>query len=130
MRQLAYIETIKNLRPIEGADKIETAIILGWEVVVKRGEFSIGDKVVYCEIDSILPDLPPFEFLRAKKFRIRTIKLKSQISQGIAFPLSVINEVTPSFDITKLNVGDDVTELLQITKYDPEAESDITPEPE
>ena len=130
MRELAYIETIKDLQPIPGADKIEVATILGWEVVVKKGEFSVGDKVIYAEIDSVLPDLPPFEFLRQKKFRIRTIKLKSQISQGIAFSLSVINEINPSFNISKLKVGQGVTEILQITKYDPEAALDIAPEVE
>ena len=128
MRQLAYIETIKDLKPIPGADKIECATILGWEVVCQRGLYNIGDKVIYSEIDSIFPELPPFEFLRSKKFRIRTIRLKQQISQGIAFPLSIINDVDPSFDISKLKVGDDVTEVLKITKHDPEAALDVETE--
>jgi len=129
MRQLAYIETIKDLKPIFDADKIEVATILGWEVVVKRGEFKVGDTCVYVEIDSIFPELPPFEFLRSRKFRVRTICLKKQVSQGIAFPLSVINQVDPSFDASKARVGDDLTEILKITKYDPESLLD-DPEPE
>jgi len=127
---LAYVETIKSLSPIPKADKIECAQILGWECVVKREEFAVGDKAIYVEIDSILPDLPPFEFLRSKKFRIRTIKLRSQVSQGIVFPLSIINEIDPTFDISKLKVGDDVTQLLGITKYDPESALDIVIDPE
>ena len=125
MRKLAYIETIKSLTPIPNADSIECATILGWEVVVKRGDFKVGDKVIYCEIDSVLPELPPFEFLRQKKFRIKTVKLRGQVSQGIIFPISTIKEVTPEFPILSLKVGDDVTGALKITKYDPEAELDV-----
>ncbi len=129
MRQLAYIETIKNLKDIPGADAIECSTVLGWEIVIHKGEFSVGDKVILCEIDSILPDLPPFDFLRGKRFRIKTCKMRGCTSQGIVFPLSVINQVKPDFDITTLKVGDDVTDLLGITKYDPESALDIA-EPE
>ena len=129
MRNLASIQVIKSLSPIPGADKIEKAEILGWELVVKKDEFKVGDICVYVEIDSIFAELPPFEFMRPRHFRVRTVKLRGQCSQGIAFPLSVLTEVDPSFDISKLKVGDDVTEALKITKHDPEAELD-TPEPE
>lgn len=129
MRNLASIQIIKSLSPIPGADKIEKAEVLGWDIVVKIGDFKVGDKTVFCEIDSVLPELPVFEFLRQKKFRIKTQKIRGVVSQGIAFPLSVLTEVDPSFDITKLKIGDDVTEALKITKHDPEAELD-TLEPE
>jgi hypothetical protein len=128
MRELAYIQQIKNLKPIPNADKIECAEILGWEVVVKKSDFKVGDLVVYVEIDSILPELSCFEFMRPRKFKVKTIKLKSQISQGIAFPLSIIKEVDPSFDLTTLKLGQDITEVLKITKYDPEAANDFQPE--
>lgn len=130
MRELAYIQKIKSLSPIVGADKIEKAEVLGWELVVKKGEFNVGDLCVYCEIDSVFPDIPPFEFLRSKKFRIKTIKLKNQISQGIAFSTSILAEVDPAYKGAVLKVGQDVTEALGITKYDPEASSDIVPEQE
>jgi RNA ligase (TIGR02306 family) len=93
MRKLASIQRVIALRPIENADAIEVADILGWHVVVKKGEFKVGDLCVYCEIDSILPEREEFEFLRPRKFRIRTIKLRGQISQGVCFPLSVLNSV-------------------------------------
>jgi hypothetical protein len=128
MRSLAYIQTIKSLAPIAKADAIEKAEVLGWEIVVKKGDFNVGDKIVYCEIDSILPEYPCFEFLRAKRFRIRTIKLRGQISQGIVFPLSVLTDIDPSFKVSKLKVGDDVTEALKIVKYDPEAALDVEEE--
>jgi len=113
MRKLASIQTIHALRPIPDADAIEVASILGWYVVVKRGEFKVGDQVVYCEIDSILPDRPEFEFLRARGMRVRTIKLRGQISQGICFPLSVLPEGIDLCD------GMDCTELLGVVKYEP-----------
>jgi len=111
MRKLASIQKITNLEPIEGADAIEKATVLGWEVVVSKGEFKVGDLCVYCEIDSILPDREEFEFLRSKKFRVKTIKLRGQISQGICFPHSLITE--------KIIEGMDVTEILGVKKWCP-----------
>lgn len=117
MRKLASIRTIKEIRPIEGADAIETAIVDGWECVVKKSEnFKAGDLVVYIEIDSIVPDRPEFEFLRDRKFRVRTIKLRKQISQGLVLPLSIL-----PFNM-KISEGMDVTDVLGIKKYDPEGE--------
>lgn len=113
MRKLATIQKIKAVRPIEGADAIEVADILGWHVVVKKGEFKPGDYCVYCEIDSILPpDNKYFAFLEGK--RIRTVKLRGQISQGIAFPMCVLEGYDKAFE-----EGDDVTDFLKITKYEP-----------
>lgn len=115
-RKLASIQRISATAPIEGADKIEVATILGWQVVIaKKDNFKVGDKVVYVEIDSILPDKPEFEFMRERKFRVKTIKLKGQVSQGICFPLSILGK-------GNFNENDDVTELLGIRKYDPQAD--------
>jgi hypothetical protein len=125
MRELAYIQTIKSLTPIPGADAIEKAEVLGWELVVRRGEFQVGDRCIYIEIDSLVPEYPCFEFLRSKKHRVKTIKLRGQVSQGIAFPVSVINEIDPAFDISKLSIGQDVTEVLKIKKYESEPEEEI-----
>lgn len=113
-RKLASIQIINDIKPIPNADRIELAFVLGWEVVINKNEFQIGDKAVYIEVDSILPPKPEFEFLKDRKYRIRTIKLKKQISQGICFPLNIlpINK--------KYNVGDDVTDIIGIIKYDPE----------
>lgn len=120
-RKLASIQRIKNLRPISGADKIEVAEILGWEVVVKKGEHQIGDLCVYCEIDSVLPDLPQFEFLRKNKFRIKTIRMRGQISQGIAFSLDSIPEMKEFFATGigyYCDEGQDVTKLMNVAKYE------------
>ena len=92
-RKLASIRVISNLSPIEGADKIETATIDGWKVVVAKDVgHKVGDKVIYCEIDSFLPIRDEFEFLRKSSykkmggeegFRLKTIKLRGQVSQGL-----------------------------------------------
>lgn len=113
MRKLASIQKIKNLEPIAGADAIEKATVLGWQLVVKKGEFNVGDLCVYCEIDSLLPDRPEFEFLKPRGMRIRTVRLRGQISQGICFPLSVLPE---DIDIQE---DTDVTETLEVGKYEP-----------
>lgn len=118
MRQLATIREVTALRPIKGADRIEVAQIDGWECVVKKGEFKVGEPVVYIEVDSIVPERPEFEFLRDRKFRVRTIKLRGQISQGLVLPLSVLPKNTPC------KIGSDVTEILGIKKYDPQAQQE------
>ena len=64
MRKLASIKTVSGIVPIEGRDRIVLALIDGWSVIVKKDEFEIGDKCVYIEIDSVLPEKPEFEFLR------------------------------------------------------------------
>lgn len=117
-RKLASIQRIVSLEPIPGADAIEKATVLGWELVVaKKDGFKVGDLCVYCEVDSIMPDRPEFEFLRDRKFRIKTIKLKGQVSQGICFPLSIL-----PYSPMKYSEGQDVTDILGVRKYDPQAE--------
>ena len=113
MRNLASIQRIKALEPIEGADVIEKATVLGWQLVVKKNEFKVGDLCVYCEIDSIMPNKPEFAFLEPRKFRIKTVKLKGQISQGICFPLSILPE-----DCV-IEEGKDVTDIIGVEKYEP-----------
>jgi len=132
-RKLATIERISEIHPIPDADAIERAVIRGWSVVIRKGDHKVGELVVYCEIDSILPERPEFEFLRPRGFRIRTIKLRGQISQGIIFPLDVLKSVAgivkggpnsadlivSSDETLLLEPGTDVTGLLGITKYEP-----------
>lgn len=94
-RKLATIRRIAEIRPIEGADQIEVAQIDGWQVVIAKSEgFKVGDLCIYCEIDSVLPEYEYFEFLRNKKFRIKTIRLKNTLSQGIIFPLDLLEKIT------------------------------------
>jgi RNA ligase (TIGR02306 family) len=112
MRKLVSIQTVRDVQPIDGADAIEVAKILGWSVVIKKGEFKVGEKVVYAEIDSVFPEKEDFEFLRKNKFRIKTIKLRGQVSQGICFPLSILPPGEYEED-------QEVTELVGVIKYEP-----------
>lgn len=117
-RKLASVQTVLGLQPIEGADSIDVATVLGWKVVVKKNQFNVGDKVVYMEVDSIVPRKPWSDFLDKKdnkKMRIKTIKLRGQISQGIVFPISILPD-------GEWNEGDDVTEILEVRKYEPPEE--------
>lgn len=120
IRSLASIQRITDIQPIPGADAIEVASVLGWKVVVKKGEFAVGDLAVYMEIDSVPPDTANYQFLwrnaeeRPNNFRIRTVKLRGQISQGILFPLEICGALGGGGPYEGL----DVTNLLRVTKYE------------
>jgi len=118
-RKLASVQIIEKLEEIPDAQKIEKATILGWEVVVNKGKFKVGDTCVYVEIDSILPPKPEFFFLEPRRYRIRTIKLKKQVSQGIAFTLEEVG-----IKIFDLPIGTDLTKTLGIKKHDPQLQAE------
>lgn len=127
MRHLATIQLVADVQPIENADAIEKIKVRGWWCVAKKGEFRAGDACVYFEIDSLLPSShPAFEFLRERSrevtialedgnttsgYRLRTVRLRGQISQGVALPLSV-------FDLA-VEVGSDVSEVIGVHKWEP-----------
>lgn len=125
-RKLSTIQKIISIEPIENADNIEKAKVMGWQCVVKKDEFKEGQLCIYCEIDSLFPEKPEFEFLRNKKFRIKTMKLRGVISQGIIFPLDILSEhdrlvIVEQYHIygNENIIGQDVTGKLGITKYEP-----------
>jgi len=113
MRNLASIQKIVSVKNHPNADRLDVVQILGWNVITLRDEFKEGDLCVYCEIDSILPEQEEFEFLRPKKFRIKTVRLRGVLSQGIAFPLSVLPD-------GYFPLGTDVTEVLGVQKWEVE----------
>ena len=122
-RKLASIQRIWKIEPIEGADRIELAHVLGWRCVVNKGQFQPMDLAVYFEIDSFLPILPEFEFMRASSykksdilgegFRLRTMKFRGQISQGLLLPVGQFSAIPADAEL-----GDDVTELLGVRKWE------------
>ena len=124
MRNLATVQKVIDIRPIPNADRIEVATVLGWEcVVAKKDGFKVGDLVIYIEVDSIVPDRPEYEFLRDRKFRVRTIKLRGQVSQGLVLPLHYLNNYYDTREVYDTAVeGMDVTGTLGIKKYDPQAD--------
>lgn len=95
-RSLAYVAEVSELLPVEGADRIEVAQLRGWRCVVAKGVFHKGQRVVYCEIDSVLPPWDCFKAdLEKCAYRVRTVKIRKQLSQGYVFPLSRIAECHP-----------------------------------
>lgn len=133
MRKLASIRRIADIQPIEDADAIEVATIDGWKVVVKKGEFSVGDLAVYLEIDSWVPhELAPFlskgqeprEYNGVKGERLRTIKLRGQVSQGLLLAthdrgiLSVLASKDSALLFETAEEGMDLTEALSIQKWE------------
>lgn len=146
MRKMATIRQIEEIKPIEGADKIEACRVDNWWVVAQKGEYSVGDKAVYCEIDSWIPhELAPFlskgkeprEYNGVEGERLRTVRLRGQVSQGLLLPLrdtlgqrnQLRNGTDPCTWAKNLNtddeirvtdeVGCDVSEYLNIQKYEP-----------
>jgi RNA ligase (TIGR02306 family) len=124
MRQMATIRRIEEIRPIPDADKICSYRVGGWWVVDSIGKYSVDDLVVYCEIDSFIPhEIAPFlskgkeprEYEGVKGERLRTVKLKGQISQGLLLPL----EPTCSMIESELLESLDVSNHLNIQKYEP-----------
>jgi len=111
MNNLATIQKILWKKDIEGADNIELVGVLGWQVVTKKNEYNIGDLCCYIQIDTVVPEKPEFEFLRERNFRVRTIKLRKQLSQGLIIPI-------PKGLILGIKEGKDVTDIVGVKKYE------------
>jgi len=135
-RKLATIRKVKEIRPIPGADKIELAIVDGWQCVIRKGNFKPGDYGVYFEIDSFLPieyDNKRYEFLkdscyrelenqnpgyRDKGYRIKTIKLRGQLSQGLLMPINEFPELIGEMGVSTLSeLKADFSKTLNVTIY-------------
>lgn len=126
MRQLASVQKVLSLNPIPGADKIEVAQINGWSVVVQKGLYQAGDLCIYFEIDSFIPAGDARYASFAERFinwngkqgmRVKTIRLRKQISQGLLMPLAEFPEVKNPVE------GMDVTDILKIEKWEPAEET-------
>lgn len=123
MRELATVQKIGKIEPIEGADRIELAHVLGWQCVVNKGQFHPMDLAVYFEIDSFLPVRPEFEFLRdssfrksevlGEGFRLKTMRFRGMISQGLLLPVSSFPEIPEDAE-----PGMNVSELLGVRKWE------------
>ena len=143
MRKLATIRRIADIQPIEGADAIVVATVDGWKVVVKKDEFAVGDLAVYLEIDSWVPhELAPFlskgqeprEYNGVKGERLRTVKLRGQVSQGLLLKIDeTIRELPHQFvqylpggyvqfgdlePVRLFEVDTDLTEILGVQKWE------------
>ena len=128
-RELAYVVKIDNIIPIDGADRVEQAVVGGWHIMVRKGQFKIGDKAVYFEIDSKVPEREPYMFLADKHFKIKTQKYfkGTVISQGLLMAFEDFGWAEDKYEIgtflTKeleviYSVEEDNKRKSNITKYD------------
>ena len=127
-RKLASVQSVREILPIEGADAIERVGVLGWYCVAKKGEFRAGDKCLYLEIDSLLPEWPEYEFLRKSswnerlgRFRLKTARLRGALSQGLALPLGPFAARLQAAGLgpaDALAEGTDLTDALDVEKYE------------
>lgn len=135
-RKLASIQTVSSvtniLHPVDGSETTLALIRfenIAWQCVAKRGEFQPGDRAVYIEISSIVPDHPVFEFLRSKKFKVKTVRLLGVLSQGLALPVSILPQFIGTFEGIDNEAwldGADVTEALGVLRPEPAPEYKIT----
>lgn len=126
MRKLVSVRKIDNILPHPNADLLELAVVGGWQTIVQKGKHMVGELVAYFEVDSVLPVVPQYEFLRkgcyikkdwlesGEGFRLRTIKLRKEISQGLVMGLKEL-----CLDLASAEEGNDITEVLGVVKYDP-----------
>lgn len=127
MRKLATIQTIAEVKPIDGADRIVAYRINGWWVVDQKDKYQVGDLVIFIEPDAWVPtELAPFlskgkeprEFNGVKGEKLRTIRLKKQLSQGLILPV-VITNANEVIYLKGAEEGLDVTNFLGIQKWEP-----------
>ena len=126
MRKMATIQYIADVQPIEGADKICKYKVNSWWVVDSVGKYAVGDKIIFCEVDSYLPIRPEFEFLRKSSykkmsdgtegFRLKTIKLRGQLSQGLILPYGLLLGENSYYPLVE---DEDVSGRLGIVNYEP-----------
>lgn len=118
--KLASIETVTEIKPHPNADRLDIARVMGWQTVVKRGEFQPGQRGVFVVIDTIIPRAPWSEFLvdinrPDRRIRLKTAKIRGEYSQGLLLPLEVLPE-----NVREWQEGADVGGELGIAKYEKE----------
>lgn len=132
-RALASVQIVEAVDPHPNADRLELITVLGWQVCEVKGALKVGDRVVYCEIDSLLPTnavwLPEAIKDRVSNkgdewYHVKTIKLRGEISQGLILPLTLaLQAVLYGSQIYDGVIGEDVTRELGIRKYETSQES-------
>lgn len=125
VRELVYVVKIDAINPLPGYDRVESAVVRGWQVVVRKNQFKPGDYAIYFEIDSRVPETEPFMFLESKHFKIKTQKMCKSISQGLLMAVEDFTslENPPAWAISlenRIKEGKDVeheflTEVIGVT---------------
>jgi RNA ligase (TIGR02306 family) len=117
---VAYVGKIGSVSEIPGADNIELVTVGGWNAITKKGEYQVGDKVVVATTDAVIPqalsDLMSVTNYLRKGQRVRTVKLRGVYSECLLIPLKYL---APKSLENNVNEGDDMMEILGITKFEP-----------
>jgi RNA ligase (TIGR02306 family) len=120
LNSVCYVGVIGEIRPIEGADNIELAIVNGWNAITKKGEYEVGNKVVIATTDAVIPvelsDLMGVTGYLRKGQRVRTVKLRGVYSECLIMSKNAIPDLRKYPTLTE---GEDLMELLGIIKYEP-----------
>ena len=120
LNSVCYVGVIGEILPIEGADNIELAIVNAWQAITKKGEYQVGDKVVVATTDAVIPqdlsDLMGVTGYLRKGQRVRTVKLRGVYSECLIMSKNTIPALRKYPTLTE---GEDLMELLGITKYEP-----------
>ena len=112
-RELCYVVEINDIQPIPNYDRVELATVNGWHIIVQKNQFKVGDKAIYFEVDSKVPESAAFDFLAKRKYKIKTLKMCGCISQGLLMSFADFG-----FAEDEYNVGDFLTKELGITYYE------------
>ena len=112
-RELCYVVEINDIQPIPNYDRVELATVNGWHIIVQKNQFKVGDKAIYFEVDSKVPESAEFDFLAKRKYKIKTLKMCGCISQGLLMSFADFG-----FAEDEYNVGDFLTKKLNITYYE------------
>lgn len=132
-RKLTTIRTIDRIVPHKNADRLEVAIIGGWPAVVRKGEFSEGQTVLFCEVDSLLPACPTFDFLPdgtkhtedgVEYYRLKTVRLRGQLSQGIVLPVKALLDFAPENPVPCTAEGGEPNWITLLDAFDDDDLSD------
>lgn len=111
-RALAYTVTIDEIKPIPNYDRVEHARVGGWWCIVQKGQFNVGDKALYIEVDSLVPEKDErFAFLEQRHYKVKTLKMCKVYSQGLIMPLDEFPELKDK------EIHTDVTKTLGIKYY-------------
>lgn len=120
--KLASIETIAAVKHHPNADSLDLVGVLGYECITLKDKYKVGDRVVFIQPDTVLPDKPWAEIFKKKSSRVKAIKLRGEWSFGIIMGLT---EVDSLFDLQNVEVGTEISSHIGVYKYDPPAPTSL-----
>ena len=126
-RKLASVQIITSINPYNEKATDQMATVLGWKVFVQKDQFKVGEKVIFFEIDSVLPAKAKWTSrIKPKHLHIQTQKRFNEISQGFVMKLDTLKRVKNfKMNLDDLEEGFDLTEILEVKKYDENSEEAI-----